>query len=175
MEFIRITNSDTEEYKKAMELYSISFPLHEQRKSNSQLKIMDDPNYYFNIILDNKKFVGIILCWKKDNFIYVEHLCISPKMRNRKYGQRALELLSSEQKVIILEIDPPIDDISIRRLSFYERCGFFKNIYSHIHPPYREENKGHNLVIMSYPKKITDKEYAIFNDYLKNHIMSDVF
>ena len=49
------------------------------------------------------------------------------------YKRQALEWLGKKEKTIILEIDPPSDDISIHRKSFYERCGFKENAFSHVH------------------------------------------
>ena len=79
MRFERLTNEKHEMYKKALELYSISFPSHEQRDMVSQTKILNDDDYYFNLIYDEEAFVGLALCWETKSFVYVEHwqeLCI---------------------------------------------------------------------------------------------------
>ena len=96
-------------------------------------------------------------------------------MRNKQYGRKVLSLLGGKQKTLILEIDPPVDNISKRRKGFYERCGFIENSFQHIHPPYHKQNHGHNLVIMTYPKQISYNEYSTFNRYLKNKIMNNAF
>ena len=96
-------------------------------------------------------------------------------MRNRNYGQKALELLSRNEKAVILEIDPPVDAVSIHRKGFYERNGFVENPYAHIHPPYHQGNVGHTLVVMSFPASITQTAYDDFKHYLDNHVMKDVF
>ena len=57
MRFERLTNEKHEMYKKALELYSISFPSHEQRDMVSQTKILNDDDYYFNLIYDEEAFV----------------------------------------------------------------------------------------------------------------------
>ena len=64
MRFERLTNEKHEMYKKALELYSISFPSHEQRDMVSQTKILNDDDYYFNLIYDEEAFVGLALCWE---------------------------------------------------------------------------------------------------------------
>ena len=93
----------------------------------------------------------------------------------RTYGKRALELLGRQGKIVILEIDPPIDEVSISRKGFYERSGFAENPYPHIHPPYHKKNSGHDLLIMSYPVKITQTEYDRFHHYLEHHVMAGAF
>ena len=66
-----------------------------------------------------------------------------------------LALLAAEGKPVILEIDPPVDDLSHRRQGFYERAGYHANPYAHVHPPYHAANRGHALVVMSYPGALT--------------------
>ena len=171
----RITSPLHPLYKQALELYQISFPLHEQRDALSQAAILLDDAYHFDLIYDEKTFVGLVLYWETPDFIYIEHFCILPEMRNRKYGQRTLSLLQKRQKTLILEIDPPIDAISVRRKGFYERCGFVENPYPHIHPPYHQGNKGHELVIMSSPVPISQAEYDAFQAYLKDKIMHHAY
>ena len=103
----------------------------------------------------------------------MEHLCVAPAMRNRRYGQRILEAL--RDKPLILEIDPPVDNISRRRRSFYERCGFVENPYPHIHPPYHKGSAGHELVVMSYPKALAPDKYEAFREALESTVMARVY
>lgn len=175
MNLKRITSPVHPAYKRALELYQISFPFHEQREVFSQAAILNNDDYHFDLIYDEDVFVGLILYWETLDFIYVEHFCILPEMRNKQYGQKGLLLLQEKQKTIILEIDPPIDEISIRRKGFYERCGFAENPYYHIHPPYHRGNKGHELVVMSNPAAITQSEYDAFREYLQDTIMDGAF
>lgn len=117
----------------------------------------------------------MILYWEQEQFIYIEHFCILPEMRNKQYGQKTLALLAKQGKTLILEIDPPKDDISKRRKGFYERCGFTENSFTHIHPPYHKENEGHHLVIMTCPKQVSKDMFDTFSHYLKNRVMKNVF
>lgn len=75
------------------------------------------------------------------------------------------------KKTVILEIDPPNDEVSVRRKAFYERAGYRANPFEHIHPPYRNEYKGHRLVVMTCPAAISENEYKNFNSYLENVVM----
>ncbi|MDD3336688.1 MAG: GNAT family N-acetyltransferase [Eubacteriales bacterium] len=173
MELKRITSIHHPLYQEALEIYQRSFPYHEQREPFSQAQILRQEAYHFDVICDNGKFVGDILYWSIGAFLYVEHFCIHPAMRNKQYGQRALALL--QKAPLILEIDPPKDEISLRRKAFYERCGFVENPYPHIHPPYHKDNSGHELVIMSCPKTLTECEYNAFNRYLQAVIMNQAY
>ena len=59
-----------------------------------------------------------MLCWEAESFIYVEDFCVLTKLSRRGCGACALELLAREGKTVILEIDPPIDEISRRSKIF---------------------------------------------------------
>jgi len=173
MHFEHITSKHHPMYEKARELYHISFPWHEQRESASQNAILGNEAYHFDLVYDGETFVGEVLYWEIADFLYIEHFCILPKMRSRRYGQKVLSMLQG--KPLILEIDPPVDAIAQRRKGFYERCGFAENPYSHIHPPYHQGNAGHELIIMSSPQMLKSDEYERFRRYLQNTVMKDVY
>lgn len=173
MERIRITNTEHPLYKQAMALYEISFPAHEQREALSQRRILAQSAYHFDVFCDAGQFVGQALYWEIGGFLYIEHLCVAPAMRSRRYGQRILEILRA--KPLILEIDPPVDEISRRRQGFYERCGFVRNPYPHVHPPYHKGNAGHALVVMSAPRLLTQAEYDRFSHDLQCVVMDRAF
>lgn len=172
MRFERLTTTENAAYAAAMELYRVSFPFHEQREAVSQAQIMNNQEYQFNLIYEEDKFVGLLLVWETQRFLYVEHFCILPAMRNQRYGQRALELLKQRGKTVILEIDPPVDEISIRRKSFYERVNFKSNDYEHDHPAYHAGYSDHRLVVLSCPNPLTKELYAEFAQYLKSVVMN---
>ncbi|MBQ7604885.1 MAG: GNAT family N-acetyltransferase [Firmicutes bacterium] len=169
----RLITADHPLYREATELYKNSFPYHEQREAASQAEIMGNPDYHFDAVFDGETFIGEILYWDIGGFYYIEHFCIRPEMRNKRYGQRILSSYASNP--LILEIDPPEDDISKRRREFYKRCGFVENPYSHVHPTYHRACEGHRLVVMSLPQKLDPAEYQRFNDYLKTVVMKNVF
>lgn len=171
MEFVRLRSGREPVYQKAMELYKTSFPCHEQREAASQLAIFHCEDYHFDLLYDAGNFVGMILYWETPRFLYVEHFCVEPQMRGRNYGRQALELLKEKGKPVILEIDPPVEEMAERRKKFYERAGFTANAYQHIHPPYRQGNEGHLLTVMSYPGALQQEEYDAFRLYLNERVM----
>ena len=174
MELLRIKTDKDERFRAAMELYEESFPLHERRTAESQSAALAEEDYHFNLIFDDDIFLGLLLCWETRGFVYVEHFCILPELRGKNYGAMALELLSRGGKGVILEIDPLVDDISVRRKNFYERAGYRTNGFEHVHPPYRRGFNGHRLVIMSSPAPLSEEEYKIFARYLSETVMRDV-
>lgn len=175
LELIRVTSPEHPMYGPALDLYRMSFPLHEQREPRSQARILSSEAYCFGLICEASRFVGLALFWDSGPFLYLEHLCIVPELRNRGYGERLLALLAERRKRIILEIDPPVDELSVRRKGFYERCGFTANPFRHRHHPYHRDDAGHVLVVMSAPEPLTAEEYAAFDRYLRDEVMRDAF
>lgn len=171
MRFVRLRSPEHEIFSRAMALYAGSFPAHEQREPGSQRSIMGLEEYHFDLIYDGDRFVGLMLYWDAPAFKYVEHFCIDPELRSRQYGQRALELLGAEGKTVILEIDPPVDAISLRRRGFYQRCGYQSNPFPHVHPPYHTGSQGHSLVVMSALGPLSQGQYDQFNTYLRKTVM----
>ena len=76
-------------------------------------------------------------------------------------------------KIILLEIDPIMDEVSANRLKFYKKCGFFENSYDHLHPPYRNTYQGHALIILTTERPITEDEYIQFCSDLRNIVMAN--
>ena len=175
MRFQQLRDAHHPMYDTALALYRSSFPPHEQRQLPSQTAILRDDEYHFTLIYDESLFVGLVLYWEHNGFIYVEHFCILPELRNKGYGQQVLTMLGQQGKTVILEIDPPVDAISLRRKGFYQRCGFAENPYPHVHPPYHKDNHGHELVVLSAPATITRETYDVFNHYLTHRVMANAF
>lgn len=175
MRIDRLTSISHPVYNRAMELYRLSFPFHEQRETPSQKAILKDDAYHFGLIQDDEQFVGLVLYWELEHCFYIEHFCVLSELRGHRYGQRLLDLLAEQGKPLVLEIDPPVDRISQRRKGFYERCGFVENPYPHVHPAYHRGNQGHALVVMSRPAPLSAPEYETFRCYLEDHVMKDVF
>ena len=172
MNIIRIRSEKKAGYRRAMALYAASFPLHEQRLPDSQEYILGLDDYHMEVIEENGEPLGAIFFWETETFIYVEHFCMEPSVRGRGVGGQVLAKLAERGKCIILEIDPPVDDIDRRRKGFYQRCGFRENPYPHVHPAYRAEFQGHELVVMSCPSELDEDAYQTFFAYLRDVVMA---
>ncbi|CCF12769.1 acetyltransferase, GNAT family [Brevibacillus laterosporus GI-9] len=100
-----------------------------------------------------------------------------PEHEQRLFEDQIVALNHSEYHCdIILEKDVFVgiifyESISIRRKNFYMRLGFMENHYQHKHPAYRKQNVPHELVIMSFPRRISELEYSQFNEYLVKTIL----
>ena len=98
MELIRLRDSRGKIFDTAMKLYEKSFPKYERRSYDAQQRAMYDEQYHFDLIYDEGEFIGEVLYWDTDSFIYIEHFCILTEKRNRKYGERTLSMLQGCNK-----------------------------------------------------------------------------
>ena len=152
--------------------YAASFPINEQRTPEQQAEAFADTRYRLLAWHDGKSLIAFMGCWTLSQCLYVEHFAVEQTQRGKGTGSAPLSRFCRETATtIILEIDPPDDDISRRRLRFYERIGFRHNGFSHLHPPYRQGFTAHSLHIMSYPRLLTDSEYAAFCTGLTHTVM----
>lgn len=106
MEWRRLTQPEEPAFGRAMALYEASFPRHEQRLPDEQRAVLSHPEYHFIQLFDGAEFVGLLLYWEAEDFRYVEHFCVRPELRGRRYGAKALEELGRDGKTVVLEIDP---------------------------------------------------------------------
>lgn len=167
----RLSSKDTLEIANINHLYDSAFPAYEKRSFQGRQLILNHQDYYLYYFTENEVFIGFVECWKINDFYYVEHFAISSNLRGNGYGQKILQLLSKQVNNIILEIDPVIDEISRKRLRFYQHCGFKQNEYQHFHPSYHTEFAPHQLEVLSFPTTIDWQVYQQFNQKLADVVM----
>ncbi|MDO5708340.1 MAG: GNAT family N-acetyltransferase [Andreesenia angusta] len=167
MKFRLFNIDDMEEIEKVWNIYEESFPQYERRRIETQKRRHDSPYFKPMVIVDDendKKVNGLFFYWDFEEFIFLEHFAINPKLRGNGIGSRILKKFCKKERMIILEIDPLDTDIAIRRKSFYEKLGFHYNDIEYSHPGYEKDYPEHELKIMTLGKRIDDKT---FNNFLQ--------
>lgn len=164
MEFLRIEPDDKYRWKKVQDLYENSFPLAEIRKEYDHLRACEDARFFPLSAWEGSELVGLMFFWEWDSYRYLEHLAVNPDMRGGGYGSQLLRYLRDSDHTTILEIDPLSNELSLRRLQFYERSGYTLTPFRFVHLPYRIDGKEEELLILSYPKMLTKEQH---NDFLK--------
>lgn len=148
------SNQGLEEIK---ELYLNSFPAYERREFNELEKQLEKSyNQIFQVRL-NQIIIGFISLWNFDDFVFVEHFAIYPNQRGKGYGKLVVqEVMDTTSKPIVLEVEPPIDEDSIRRVRFY--CNFGLSILPQVYmqPSYDGVKPGVELKLMTNYNLPTD-------------------
>ena len=173
MNVIRLRTTNDKLFPIFEQLYRISFPEYEQRTFDHHAKALTAENCYVNCYQqDDGQFIGFVVYWQFAEYIYIEHYAISDKVRGQGYGTRLLgELVAQTDKIVVLEIDPVIDEISQKRLRFYLALGFVENRFTHVHPPYQSKFNGHSLRVLSSGRELTDAEHQRFCQDLVDVVM----
>ena len=162
MELIKAKAEDFEVIYSEMEK---SFVREEIRDRARAREVMDEENYVIYHVTDDDTRVGFITIWELSGFAFAEHFVTYEEFRNKGYGKEALKMIEEKYKKVVLEVEPPEDGIKKRRIAFYKRQGFFENAQPYIQPPYRDEDEGVPLIIMSYPAKLSDFEAHVTEIY----------
>lgn len=160
---IRIKNSSNKYFKDAWELYENAFPLEERRLLDSQIKLFTNSKYHFDIIIEDITFIGFILWWEFDDLRFVEYFATVEHLRNKGFGKLILDqFIKKDQNPILLEVELPTTEMKKRRIHFYERLGFHLNNHSYEIPPMHDGFPALELLIMTFPQPISEKDVRTF-------------
>ena len=170
MRLERLSELNAHLFDRAFGLYQSSFPVEERRDDQEQQRVLHKADYHFDLIMDGDAFIGVTLYWETDDFVFLEHFTTLPELRGNGYGKMALDLLKQKNKVILLEIEPPVDDLTQRRYHFYQRNGFVMNPYYHIQAKYHLGDEDLELKVLSYPRVLEKDEYRSFYEYMTREI-----
>jgi ribosomal protein S18 acetylase RimI-like enzyme len=123
IQLFRIRNSA--DLLKIKILYEDSFPNNERREFYElEAQILKPENEIYTIAR-NGKTLGFVSIWNFNDFVFIEHFAIDPECRGQGIGSDAIKLIiGSYSKPFVLEVEPPKDEVSIKRINFYKRLGF---------------------------------------------------
>lgn len=140
-------------------LFTSAFPESERRPADRQRFNLENKDcFHCYLFAENDETpVGFITIWEFADFYYAEHLAVDPSLRNGGYGSRVMQaLLGKLDKPLILEVETPEDEMSKRRIGFYQRQGFEICDTTYMQPPYRKggESLPMYLMVANQSKKI---------------------
>lgn len=159
----RINETDFPEIYRIMQA---SFSDDEYRPYDEQLALFEEPEYRIYYMP-----AGFLAVWEFESFIYIEHFAVDPALRNSGTGSAMLqELIKQYQKPICLEVELPEDELTRRRIGFYERNGFVFNEYPYIQPPISKGKSPVPLRIMTYRSEITREEFQKMKEILYRRV-----
>lgn len=148
-----IKTTHEQEYNFVEKLLLTAFPEIERRENEAQRFYTDNnPLFHCYLIESETTFVGLVNLWIFEEFGYIEHVAIDPNLRNGGYGKLVLDKVKElcGKLPIILEVEHPSDEMSSRRINFYQRAEFILHEVPYIQPPYRVGGEELPLYLMSY-------------------------
>lgn len=166
--FEKLTIRDFEDIFNIM---SESFPLDEYRDKKGQLAVFNEKDYAVYGVRDNDRLVAFITVWEFKELTYIEHFAVKSEYRNQNIGSQMLERVGKfSNNLAVLEVEVPTDELSKRRVGFYERNGFFYNDYPYVQPAMADGKREVPLKIMSTKRKITLDEFNLARDILYKRV-----
>lgn len=157
MKFTKITSINDPLFKEAWKLYEASFPPDQKRTLEQQHMIMSTTNHAFYAVTE-KSFIGFVETWDLQEFVFIHYIAIPKIHQGKGIGTAILKEFVKEKKAI-LEVEPPLNEIKKKRITFYEKQGFHLNNYEYEQPAYSKDKNTVSLLLMSYPKTLTKEEF----------------
>ena len=78
---------------------------------------------------------------------------------------------AKDSKSIFLEAEPIVDEITLRRINFYKRSGFYLNGYEYCQPSFGPSLPEVPLKIMTYGKAVNEEEFL----EIKRSVYAEVY
>lgn len=161
-------------YEWTEKLWIDSFPVDERRDTCIQRKNIDsNPKFRCKVALNGyDEPIGFITIWDLGLFIYCEHFATAPKIRGKGFGTEIIRMVTSFYgKPLVLEVEMPENELSRRRIRFYERCGlrlWKSGLYTQ--PPYRPGGNPVPMMLMATDGLTEAKDFNQIVDILKKEV-----
>ncbi len=150
MDYQHITTPTDAALPAVQALYENSFPIEERRHFHQLVSMLGNDAMTCIAVWDEGEVIAMMVYWQLATCCYVEHLAVHPEKRGKQYGKRIIEwlLATAGTQPVLLEVEPPADEWSMRRIGFYERLGFVLLPYDYQQPSYHEPGRFYPLKIM---------------------------
>lgn len=153
-------------------LYLTAFPP-EERRTFAEFKKQFEQKKCFKVYLAKNDNViqGFINLWTFDDFAFIEHFAVMPALRGQNIGQTILnEIRSVSGLPILLETELPLNDISSRRIRFYQRNGFHLLDKHYVQPSYDGVTPGPELKLMSTTPSLSNESLEQMIEIIRRNV-----
>ena len=132
--------------------YNDSFPEAERRAFSLVRELVkDEPRFTVYTLFKDQVYAGFITAWSFGTFIYVEHFAIDASARNGGIGGESMkQFMARCDAPVGLEVEMPTEEMSKRRIGFYERLGYVLDDHVYFQPPYRQGEPLLEMRLMTY-------------------------
>ncbi len=152
IELIPVSPKNTEALQFVEAIYIQSFPADERRPFCEVVHLLTEHSaFHLTLLSLDKRPMGFISHWQWEEFAYIEHFAVDSTQRGSGYGAQGMQqLLGLLGCPVVLEVEPPVEDLARRRIGFYQRLGFELCNLPYTQPPYSPELQSVSLLLMSY-------------------------
>jgi GNAT superfamily N-acetyltransferase len=173
IDYKKLVNSLDVLLAKVEKTYLSSFPEIERRSISCFRELLDkELKFHAYALFKNDNYIGFLTEWIFDAFVYVEHFAIDKTARNEGLGAMAMKrFIEQATRPVVLEVELPADELSARRIRFYERLGFISDNHAYQQPPYHKGESWLPLRLMVYGRINLEKSF----DLIKTCLYKDVY
>ncbi len=162
-------------FNEIYEIMKMSFPQSEYRSYEMQKALLESPDYEIKTSYFDSKLCGFCAIYDLGEVLYIEHLATTPHVRGKGMGalltQEVLTEAKARGQVVVLEVEPVTDEMTGRRVKFYERLGLHLSDYYHYQPALNKETKEVELRLMCTTKDLTKSAH----DQIRAKLYRDIY
>lgn len=149
------------DFDEAYALFQKAFVPAELRPYEKMKPLFEQAQFVIYGYKNEDKLVAALIVWELENCIFLENFAVDESLRGQGLGGRVLEDVKVKypEYSIVLEVEEPVDEMSQRRIGFYQRHEFLLNPYSYIQPTLDVLPTNVKLQLMSYPQTIDESQY----------------
>ncbi len=146
------------------DLMKQDFAYGERRGKTAQRACLRNPNCHQVFVHYGNKIIGYICYWEFERFIFLEYFAVLKQYRRQHYGTKILlSFLRSKSKDIVLEVEKPTDETTIKRINFYKFIGFDIADIEYVQPSYHKNSAhGPSMNIMFFAPKRSEQKLRLY-------------
>ncbi len=160
------------QFDEVYQLFEEAFIPAELRPYDRMKDLFSKNEFKIYILKEKVKIIGAMIAWEFDDYIYLENFAVDSSLRGNGIGGTILEYMKKvyHNKTIVLEVEEPVDDLTLRRIEFYKRHQWVLNDYHFIQPLLRENVDDVHLMLMSYPCVLNHQQCDKIKDELTRKV-----
>lgn len=172
MSGIFLETAEQKDFERIYELMADAFPQSELRTKDDQMSLLNRKNYKIHVYKKDGKIAAFIAAWELEGMDFVEHFAVDKKYRGHGLGADLMKAYINQagSGLVILEVEPPENEVAVRRINFYNRLGFHLNDFPYMQPAMQKGQKPIPLKIMSYPFPIDEDNLKRCIRIFKSHV-----
>jgi GNAT superfamily N-acetyltransferase len=159
------------DYPFVRSLYESAFPVYERRNWDQLVSMLPLPNMHITVAQQNEEPIGFATYLQINDWYFLEHLAIHPSFEGKGFGSEIMQwLLIQSSHQLLLETELPIDEISHRRICFYQKLGLQIAPFFYQQPPYRRGETTPAMHVMSVPIITDEKAFTNITAAIKQEV-----
>ncbi|MDF9825575.1 ribosomal protein S18 acetylase RimI-like enzyme [Breznakia sp. PF5-3] len=162
------------DFDEAYDIMEASFPISEIRpyekiKELYHRELMNIYGYY------DPEIKGAMIIWNDDRYVVIENFAVDRAARGEGVGSKMIHEVCEQMKdkTIVLEVEKPHDDISEKRIAFYEKNGFILSEFGYVQPKINAVVNTVPLILMVYNKRIDAEEFQEIKKMIFNSVYNE--